>query len=273
MSGWVARRGGNFCPASCTRFSPKMVWPAAMASEMALAGWVLETATRVMCSGVRPTAVAAMAIRARMLARAEAIDTEWGMDERLLAWGRAVKQRRRSRHPVLWLFTDALRLPDPLPAIAGLPRGLCGVVFRHDGVEGRSALTAKVAALCKRRRIPLVVAGDARLAAAIGAGVHLRGGRWPGVIRPAAGVVTSSAHSFVELRRARRAGADIVFLSPVFRTESHADKPVFGPVRWVNFARHGCGTKVYALGGVSGENVYSIARLCRGVGAISALIP
>ena len=66
----------------------------------------------------------------------------------------------------------------------GLPRGLAGVVLRHDGEPGRAALGRELAEICRSRRLALVVAGDVRLAAALGAGVHLRAGRWPGAAPP-----------------------------------------------------------------------------------------
>jgi thiamine-phosphate pyrophosphorylase len=193
------------------------------------------------------------------------------MDERLLAWGRAVKRRRRSRLPVLWLFTDARRLPDPLPSIAALPPGLCGVVFRHDGAPDRAALAARVARLCRARRIALVVAGDARLAAAIGAGVHLRGGRRPGLVRISRGPLTSSAHDVAEMHRARRAGARILFISPAFATPSHPGGAALGPVRWARLARLAGGSLAYALGGIDGKKVTALARFCCGAGGIHAL--
>ena len=61
----------------------------------------------------------------------------------------------------LWLFTDARRLPDPRPSVARLPRGLAGVVLRHDGEPGRAALGRDLARICRARRLVLVVAGDA----------------------------------------------------------------------------------------------------------------
>lgn len=176
----------------------------------------------------------------------------------------------------MWLFTDSVRLPDPLEAAARLPRGLAGVVFRHDGIPGRAALGRKLAGICRARRLALVVAGDARLAAALGAGVHLRGGRWPDAVRPSAmkvgrGLVTSSAHDTVGLRRAARAGADLVFLSPIFTTASHPGATALGTVRWSLLARR-AGLAVAALGGVDGRGACRLPRrLCVGVGAIGAL--
>jgi thiamine-phosphate pyrophosphorylase len=192
------------------------------------------------------------------------------MDERLLAWGRAVKQRQRNALPALWLFTDTERIPDPLPAIGRLPRGLCGVVFRHDGAPGRWELARQVAKLCRRRGLPLVVAGDARLAAGLSAGMHLRGGRWPSQVR-VQGLLTASAHTVIELRRAKAAGAKIIFLSPAFATTSHPESSGLNPVRWRNIARQTPGAKIYSLGGVTGRNAAKLLRFCAGAGAIKAL--
>jgi thiamine-phosphate pyrophosphorylase len=191
------------------------------------------------------------------------------MDKRLLAWAHA-SRRPGSKLPPLWLFTDARRLPDPRPAVARLPRGLAGVVLRHDGEPGRAALGRDLARLCRARRLALVVAGDTRLAAAVGAGVHLRAGRWPDVLRRA-GPITSSAHTYADLVRGRRAGAALAFLSPAFPTPSHPGAAVLGPVRWSLLAR-ATSTPVAALGGVDGANVRRLSRgLCQAVGAIGAL--
>jgi len=172
---------------------------------------------------------------------------------------------------VLWLFTDAVRLPDPRGAVARLPRGLCGVVLRHDGVPGRAALGRALARLCRARRAMLVVAGDWRLAAALGAGVHLRAGRRPaGMARGCAGV-TSSAHGVAELVAARRAGARLAFLSPAFSTASHPGGVALGPLRWAAAAGR-AGVAVAALGGIEGGTVRRLPRAaCAGVGAIGAL--
>lgn len=162
--------------------------------------------------------------------------------------------------PVLWLFTDPQRLPDPRRAASALPRGLCGVVLRHDD----AALGHDLARICRVRRNALVVAGNWRLAAALGAGVHLRRGIGPG----RGGLVTSSAHNRVELHRARRAGATLVFLSPVFATASHVGAAGLGVTRWAAMARGG---NVAGLGGIDGGSVRRLPRFCRAVGAIGAL--
>src|SRR5579883_2526992 len=148
------------------------------------------------------------------------------MDRKLIAWARAVKARdsaplERPALPPLWLFTDETRLPDPRAAIARLPKGLAGVVLRHDHAPGRQALGHDLARLCRARRLTLVVAGDPRLAASLRAGLHIRRGHRP-LVRRRPGLLTASAHNRKELERARRAGADLVFLGPAFATASHS---------------------------------------------------
>lgn len=193
------------------------------------------------------------------------------MDPKLLAWG---LRQKRSAVPRLWLFTDEQRLPDPRAAAAGLPRGRAGVVLRHDADPQRAMLARDLRRICKVRRLYLVVAGDSRLAAALHAGVHLRGGRRPDRIHTA-GIMTSSAHSVAELRRARRAGAQVVFLSPAFATRSHAGALGLGPLRWANIAQWaGRDIRIAALGGVDGASIRRLPqRLCGGAGAIGALSP
>jgi thiamine-phosphate pyrophosphorylase len=193
------------------------------------------------------------------------------MDQRLVSWARAVKHRTRNPLPILWLFTDSERLPDPLPAIAQLPRGLCGVVFRHDHVQDRAGLAAQVARLCRARGVGLVIAGDANLAWRMKAGLHLRDGRRPDFIRPPPALITSSVHNPAAYHRARRAGAQLCFISAAFATASHMGEKPLGPVRWAALSRRIPSANAYALGGITGQKIKSLARNCRGAGAIYAL--
>ncbi|MDE8349402.1 MAG: thiamine phosphate synthase [Acidocella sp.] len=197
------------------------------------------------------------------------------MDQGLIIWARRVKQRYRNPYPTLWLFTDLTRLPDPLPSIKALPAGISGVVFRHDDAPGRLALGLRIARLCKARRIALVVAGDARLAARLQAGVHLRGGHFAGYSRPKTGLKTASAHNPPDVIRARRANAAIIFISPLCATASHpvgqpGSRPL-GPCRWRALARNARPAKAYALGGITGKVMKQLAGFSCGAASIRAL--
>lgn len=158
--------------------------------------------------------------------------------------------RSRQSLPRIWLMTDE-RMGDALwPALARLPRG-GGIVFRHHRTPmgERRALFARVRVAARRRRLVLVLADEPRRAVAWRAdGVHGWAGRYAG--RPL--LHTAPAHDGRELVAAMRAGADLVFLSPVFPTMTHPGAPTLGPVRFGLLARvrgRSCG--LVALGGMT----------------------
>lgn len=180
--------------------------------------------------------------------------------------------------PPLILMTDARRLPDPRAAIRRLPRG-GAVILRHYESPDRAALARNLAGLCRQRGIRLLIAGDWRLAAAVGAGgVHLpegmaRRGRlaWGGGVKPAGFMVTAAAHSPAALWRAARAGADAALLSPVFATASHPGAAGIGVLRFAGWCRS-APLPVYALGGVSPRTARRLTGSgAAGLAAIGAL--
>ena len=78
-------------------------------------------------------------------------------------------RRHRKKLPTIWLMTDE-RVADAalLAAVARLPKGRAGIVFRHYRTEGkaRRALFEAVRRVARRRRLLLLLAGDGRTAAA-----------------------------------------------------------------------------------------------------------
>jgi thiamine-phosphate pyrophosphorylase len=103
-----------------------------------------------------------------------------------------------------------------------------------------------------------MLGGAPDLAAAWGAdGSHgLCGGRpsAPGVLRSAA------VHSPAELRVAEAAGADFLFVSPVFRTRSHPDAPALGPEGFQRIAGQ-ARVPVIALGGMDEAKARMLGRM------------
>lgn len=179
-------------------------------------------------------------------------------------------RKSRAALPALWLMTDErIDEPDLLQAVACLPRG-AGIIFRHYRLPAaeRRALFERVRAIARARRLILIVAGSARQAVAWRAdGWHgPRGGR------PAMPMIHSApVHSLAQIRRAERTGADLLFLSPVFPTRSHAGAPTLGRRGLAALAR-GAKRPVIALGGVNPARARSLRRAgIHGWAAIDAL--
>lgn len=163
----------------------------------------------------------------------------------------------RQTLPRLWLMTDERQGERLWTALERLPRG-AGVVFRHYrlGPRERRLLFLKVRALCRRRRLVLVAAGDALPGAA---GSHARRGR---------GLVTWSAHNLREIRAAEQAGAQAIFLSPVFPTRTHPGRRALGERRFALLARR-TRLPVIALGGMDARR-FARLRGAYGWAAIDA---
>ncbi len=161
----------------------------------------------------------------------------------------------RARHPStlprLWLMTDE-RLGEGLwDALAALPRG-SGVIFRDYATPRaeRHARLARVLAVAKRRRLVVVRAGDVPMHGEMG--VHNGRGR---------GLLTAAVHDRKELVAARRADADLIFVSPVFPTRSHPGARTLGPVR-LGLMLRGATSPAIALGGMDARAF----RRLRGLG-------
>lgn len=149
-------------------------------------------------------------------------------------------------YPRRWLMTDERMGDDLWRVLARLPRGT-GVVFRHYGLAkpARAELFARVARIARARRLVLVVAGADRLGGACG-----RHGRDPRRMR---GLRTWPAHDAREVIAGRRAGADLLFVSPLFATASHPGARPLGVVRAATLARLAPGRAI-ALGGVGPQH-------------------
>lgn len=143
--------------------------------------------------------------------------------------------------PRLWLMSDERMGGGLLPSVAALPRG-SGVVFRHYSLppQEREALLRVVETVARRRRLVLVIGGTTH-------------GRFRGA-------VTAPVHNIRERIAAERAGAALLFISPVFPTASHRGAKALGRVR-LGLMMRGARCPVIALGGMNRQRAKSLSVL------------
>jgi thiamine-phosphate pyrophosphorylase len=138
--------------------------------------------------------------------------------------------RHPRKLPRRWLMTDE-RMGEALwPALARLPRG-SGVTVRHYSLatRERTALLTRVERVAVRRGLMVLVGGAEH-------GRHR-------------GALSAPVHSRREAVAAMRAGAKLLFVSPVHSTQSHPGASALGPVR-LGLMIRGLDVPVIALGGM-----------------------
>ena len=146
--------------------------------------------------------------------------------------------------PLIWLLSDARNDAGLEEALRRLPPG-SGFVYRHYHLAKRER-RARYDALyeqAKRRGHTVILAGDADWNS---------DGTYGSVSRGSTGLFLATAHDVAELEAAARAGADAVFLSPVFPTASHPATPTLGREHFLRLANRS-DIPVIALGGMTAE--------------------
>ena len=150
--------------------------------------------------------------------------------------------------PDLWLISDARNDALLEDALARLPRA-SGFIYRHYHLppEERLARFLELGRMARARDHLVVLAGDAKLAAAWGAdGIYGA----PPNLSPRHGLLRlATVHSMREVRQANAVGADAALVSPVFATRSHADARPLGPLQFRAIAARAA-MPVIALGGM-----------------------
>lgn len=164
---------------------------------------------------------------------------------------------RQQAWPTQWLMTDE-RIGGRLwEAVDRLTANDSGIVFRHyrTDPEARAAIARRIADICRRRRFTLAVARDEELARTLNADLIHNPAQPPQRDLP----YSMAVHSIAEAEAARRAGAALVFVSPVHPTRSHPEAKALGKPLALRIAR-AAGVPAIALGGMNKQRFAGLRR-------------
>lgn len=164
---------------------------------------------------------------------------------------------RQSKLPYRWLLSDARNDAGLEAALARLQRG-SGFVFRHYHLKpaARAARFAALAAAARAGGHTLVLADKAALAHEWGAdGIY---GDADSIAEGGDLLRLATVHDGAELAAAAAAGADGVFLSPVFATRSHPSTQPLG-VHGFHVLAQQSPVPVIALGGMTPGRAHELA--------------
>lgn len=185
--------------------------------------------------------------------------------------GRHPFAKPSARRPSAWLFTDARLGRALFAAAAELPPG-GGIVIRDDdrAPGERWRLARRLAAIARARGLTLLLAGPPALARRWGAdGVHLRQrhARHAAQAHRLGLIVSMPVHDPREARAARRARADLAFISPLHPTRSHPGAPALQRAAWLRLARRS-GAQAVALGGMNPARAAALRRASKASGIV-----
>jgi thiamine-phosphate pyrophosphorylase len=165
--------------------------------------------------------------------------------------------------PSAFYVSDENRNRSVIKTVKRLPLGT-GVLFRHYGIENRQKLGKTIASVCKQRKLPLLVAGDAALAHRLKAdGLHLA--EWQINKLPLLRCrypllqISIACHTYKSLKTAEKLGADLAFLSPLYPTKSHPGARSLTPLKASNWIKN-LSIPTYALGGVSEKHFTQLSN-------------
>ena len=175
---------------------------------------------------------------------------------------------RRHPLPQQWLFSDERLRVGVARLAATLPPG-SGIVLRHDSLASgtRWRLLRRLMRVARARGLTVLIAGTPDMARRWGAdGVHLRQhhARRAAQAHRLGLIVTMPVHDAREARRARRAQADGVFISPLYPTRSHPGAPALGRAAWLRLTRLAGGQPI-ALGGMAPARARQLGRRANGL--------
>ncbi|MBX9400038.1 Nudix family hydrolase [Lysobacter sp. BMK333-48F3] len=160
-------------------------------------------------------------------------------------------------------------------ALAG---GVRRVHLRAPGLDGArwQRLAGAAVQRCRAAKAEALIGGDAALAAALGAGLHLRAAQLREFDRRplADGLpLAASCHDADELRAAQALGCDFAVLGSIHETPSHPGRLGMG---WESFARlrESVSLPIYAIGGLAPDDLAQARRHgAQGIAAIRSLWP
>lgn len=219
-----------------------------------------------------------------------------GLDGQALAWVPPEKLTQYPMPPADGPVVAALLQPDrllitPEPDSADAAdrwlRSLQAAVTRHGlqrvqlrapafagaHPEAWRALAARAIAWLRGQDVDAWINGDAALARALDAGLHLRASQLATAGDDRRGLrLAASCHSVGELQAAQARGCEYALLGPVRATRSHPGVAGIGWEAFRGMRAHAPALPVYALGGLGPDDIAEARRHgAQGVAAIRSL--
>lgn len=118
--------------------------------------------------------------------------------------------------------------------------------------------------ICKKNKHKLIIGKDLKLAKKIKAdGIHfsdLEKTSWREINKKSNFAKSFACHSKKSIIKAQKSKADILFLSPIFATNSHKNAKTLGSRKFRDYSKNN-NKIIFALGGINETNIKEIIKL------------
>ena len=141
-------------------------------------------------------------------------------------------------------------------------------IFRSKKIKKEYYNARELLKLCRKKKFTFLVSSSYIIAKSLGAdGVH-----YPSIFRNCIQdkklLITCSYHGYHDVKRIKQLHAKMVFISPIFLTNSDINKKERGKI-YISFLANYIKTQYSVLGGVRENNIISLRN--RGICSISGL--
>ncbi len=180
-----------------------------------------------------------------------------------------LSRQNKNERILIWIFLDSDRINSYKKFIKIIPSSRkVGIIFRSKNLKNNYHYAKELLKLCRKKKFTFLVSSSYTIAKSIGAdGVH-----YPNTFchcrKDNQLLITSSYHGYNDSKRIKQLYTKMVFISPVFVTNSDINKKERGIIK-ISFLANYLKTQYSVLGGVRENNIRLLRN--RGIKSISGL--
>ena len=181
----------------------------------------------------------------------------------------SLSRKNKNETILIWIFLDCDRISNYKKFINLVPDSKhIGIIFRSKKIEKEYYNARELLKLCRKKKFTFLVSSSYIIAKSLGAdGVH-----YPGTFRNSRKdkklLITCSYHGYNDVKRINQLHSKMVFISPIFSTNSNINKKGRGIIK-ISFLANYIKTQYSVLGGVRENNIKLLRN--RGINSISGL--
>ena len=181
----------------------------------------------------------------------------------------SLSRKNKNETVLIWIFLDSDRINNYKNFLNLIPDSRnVGVIFRSKKIKKEYYNARELYRLCRKKKFTFLVSSSYVIAKSIGAdGVH-----YPKSYlysrKDQKLLITCSYHGYYDVKRIKQLNAKMVFISPIFLTNSNINKKERGIIK-ISFLANYIKTQYSVLGGVRESNIKLLRN--RGINSISGL--